>query len=142
MSATSSRPDSGSHVYDRRLCAEKQPAISKSEPQNDGCAEADSGGAFWSRQVAPKMRRIRRRHQRAASGSPTGPSIFPPAHNLRNVWVIPTRRLQLKAPFRDIPSAMVEPCIKAGTSEKGVCGECGAPWVRMVDCRDSTTMLV
>ena len=25
-----------------------------------------------------------------------------------------------------------EPCIKAGTSERGVCPECGAPWRRVV----------
>ncbi|MBE9479821.1 MAG: hypothetical protein IMY80_07630, partial [Chloroflexi bacterium] len=29
--------------------------------------------------------------------------------------------------------ALVEPCIKAGTSEKGVCPECGAPWERVVE---------
>ena len=30
------------------------------------------------------------------------------------------------------PPALVEPCIKAGTSERGVCAECGAPWARVV----------
>jgi len=30
-----------------------------------------------------------------------------------------------------MPTAIVEPCIKAGTSEKGCCTECGAPWVRV-----------
>ena len=29
------------------------------------------------------------------------------------------------------PRRLVEPCVKAGTSEKGVCPECGAPWVRI-----------
>jgi len=28
---------------------------------------------------------------------------------------------------------LVEPCIKAGTSERGVCGVCGAPWERVVE---------
>lgn len=51
--------------------------------------------------------------------------------NLRNVWTIPTQG------FRDVhyavfPTALVEPCIKAGTSEKGCCVACGAPWVRVV----------
>ena len=27
----------------------------------------------------------------------------------------------------------MEPCVKAGTSERGVCPECGAPWVREVE---------
>ena len=32
--------------------------------------------------------------------------------------------------FATFPPKLVEPCIKAGTSEKGCCAECGAPWVR------------
>ena len=35
--------------------------------------------------------------------------------------------------FATFPPALVEPCIKAGTSQKGVCGACGAPWVRQVE---------
>ncbi len=34
------------------------------------------------------------------------------------------------AHFATFPPALVEPCIKAGTSEYGVCGKCGNPWVR------------
>jgi hypothetical protein len=30
------------------------------------------------------------------------------------------------------PPALVVPCVRAGTSEKGCCAECGAPWVRTV----------
>lgn len=52
--------------------------------------------------------------------------------NLRNVWTIAT------APFREshfatFPPKLVELCIKAGTSEKGVCAGCGRPWVREVE---------
>ena len=55
-----------------------------------------------------------------------------PSHaNLRNVWKIATHAYS-EAHFATFPPALVEPCIKAGTSEKGVCGECGAPWVREV----------
>lgn len=52
--------------------------------------------------------------------------------NIRNVWTIPTAAYP-DAHFATFPPALVEPCIKAGTSEKGVCGECGAPWVRVVE---------
>lgn len=31
------------------------------------------------------------------------------------------------------PPKLVETCLKAGTSEKGVCRTCGAPWVRVVE---------
>ena len=38
--------------------------------------------------------------------------------------------------FATFPYKLVEPCIKAGTSEKGCCPKCGAPWVRMVERGD------
>jgi DNA modification methylase len=34
--------------------------------------------------------------------------------------------------FATFPTALVERCIRAGTSEKGVCPSCFAPWVRVV----------
>ena len=37
-----------------------------------------------------------------------------------------------EAHFATFPEKLVEPCIKAGTSEKGACTECGVPWVRVV----------
>ena len=52
--------------------------------------------------------------------------------NIRNVWTIPTHAYS-DAHFATFPPALVEPCIKAGTSAKGVCAECGAPWVRETD---------
>ena len=48
---------------------------------------------------------------------------------MKNVWLIPTHSFK-EAHFATFPPALVEPCIKAGTSERGVCGECGAPWKR------------
>ena len=53
----------------------------------------------------------------------------PTSVNLRNVWTIPTHGYS-EAHFATFPPALVEPCIKAGTSAKGVCGKCGAPWQR------------
>ena len=35
--------------------------------------------------------------------------------------------------FATFPMALVEPCIKAGTSQKGQCAGCGAPWVRVTE---------
>ncbi len=52
--------------------------------------------------------------------------------NRRTVWTIPTAPYP-EAHFATFPPALVEPCIMAGTSEKGCCPECGAPWVRVVD---------
>ena len=38
-----------------------------------------------------------------------------------------------EAHFATFPEMMIEPLIKAGTSEKGCCPECGKPWVRVTD---------
>ena len=35
--------------------------------------------------------------------------------------------------FATFPRKLVEPCIKAGTSQKGCCAKCGAPWRRIVE---------
>ena len=59
--------------------------------------------------------------------------------NLRNVWTIPTHSFS-EAHFATFPPKLVEPCIKAGTSEKGCCAKCGSPWVRRTEKRDTGTM--
>lgn len=45
------------------------------------------------------------------------------------------RQVQNTSHFATFPQALVEPCIKAGTSEKGCCAECGSPWERVVEKR-------
>ncbi len=50
--------------------------------------------------------------------------------NRRTVWHIATAPYS-GAHFATYPPALVEPCIKAGTSEHGVCPECGSPWERV-----------
>jgi len=55
-----------------------------------------------------------------------------PGRNLRTVWTIPTRPFS-EAHFATFPPGLVEPMVKAGTSEKGCCPECGAPWGRVVE---------
>jgi DNA modification methylase len=56
----------------------------------------------------------------------------PGGRNIRSVWTIPTAPFP-EAHFAVFPPALVEPCIKAGTSERGCCAECGAPWKRVVE---------
>jgi DNA modification methylase len=58
--------------------------------------------------------------------------ISPPTANLRSVWTIATEAYP-GAHFATFPRRLVEPCIKAGTSEKGACPVCGAQWEREVD---------
>jgi len=49
--------------------------------------------------------------------------------NRRNVWTVATQPFH-GSHFATFPPKLIEPCILAGTSEHGVCGTCGAPWVR------------
>lgn len=52
--------------------------------------------------------------------------------NRRTVWTIATQPYKM-AHFATFPEALVEPCILAGTSERGCCPECGKPWERVVE---------
>jgi DNA modification methylase len=52
--------------------------------------------------------------------------------NLRDWWLIPTEAFP-DAHFATFPQKLVERCVKAGTSERGCCPECGAPWEREVE---------
>lgn len=52
----------------------------------------------------------------------------------RSVWSIALEPFR-GAHFATAPTALVAPCIMAGTSERGVCPACGAPWTRKVKRR-------
>jgi DNA modification methylase len=54
--------------------------------------------------------------------------------NRRSVWTIPTQGFD-EAHFASYPPALVEPCILAGTSERGCCATCGSPWKRLLERR-------
>ena len=51
--------------------------------------------------------------------------------NRRSVWTIPSAPF-LGAHFAVFPPTLVKPCILAGTSARGCCPACGAPWKRVV----------
>lgn len=52
--------------------------------------------------------------------------------NKRSVWHVATQPYP-DAHFATYPEALIEPCILAGTSEKGKCPLCFKPWVRLMD---------
>jgi DNA methylase len=54
--------------------------------------------------------------------------------NRRTVWTITPQPFR-GAHFATFPPKLIEPCILAGTSERGCCPECGAPWVREVEAQ-------
>lgn len=55
----------------------------------------------------------------------------PNGRNKRSVWEVATQAFP-EAHFATFPEALIQPCILAGTSEKGCCAHCGAPWRRIV----------
>lgn len=58
--------------------------------------------------------------------------------NLRTVWNIATAPYS-GAHFATFPPALVERCIKAGTSERGCCPVCGKAWERVVERKKTPT---
>lgn len=65
-------------------------------------------------------------HRRPEGGTGGG------MRNQRDVWFIRTRPFP-EAHFAVFPPELVEPCVKAGSSERGCCAECGAPITRIVE---------
>lgn len=59
------------------------------------------------------------------------PLPHPGGRNKRSVWSIPTQPGKFKH-YASWPERLVEPMIRAGSSERGRCPveDCGAPWVR------------
>lgn len=55
--------------------------------------------------------------------------------NKRSVWNIAPQASKIPH-FAMFPEKLVEPCIKAGTSEVGCCSVCGSPWRRQIDVKD------
>jgi len=98
-----------------------------------------TGGASFGPQTK-KVDRVDAGHGRSPTGdlvqsralSDPAERNHPLGRNKRSVWTIPTQSYH-GAHFATFPERLVEPCIKAGTSEKGCCPACGAPWKRVVD---------
>jgi DNA modification methylase len=59
-------------------------------------------------------------------------AFHPNGRNKRDVWTINPAPYP-DAHFATFPPRLPELCIKAGTSEAGVCPKCGAPWARIVE---------
>jgi len=60
----------------------------------------------------------------------------PSGRNKRSVWTVTTQGFS-EVHFATFPPALIEPCILAGTSDRGCCAKCGAPWERVTDRIDN-----
>lgn len=52
--------------------------------------------------------------------------------NKRSVWTVSPEPC-ISTHFATFPPALIEPCVLAGTSARGCCSACGAPWRRVVE---------
>jgi DNA modification methylase len=57
--------------------------------------------------------------------------------NKRDVWTVATQPFP-GAHFAVFPESLIEPCILAGTSERGCCPKCGSPWERITEKQKAT----
>lgn len=67
-----------------------------------------------------------------AANRPGRTYTYTGGRNLRSVWTINPQSYK-GAHYATFPEALVRPCILAGTSEAGVCPECGEPWRRVIE---------
>lgn len=59
-------------------------------------------------------------------------ACHPGGRNKRSVWTVTTQPFA-EAHFAVFPENLIVPCVLAGTSERGACKNCGAPWKRIVE---------
>lgn len=115
-----------SHEYIFLLAKQKKyfyDADAVREPQKELGRVQHHGGGI--RKDAGRHEDRRDHNNRASLYNPLG-------RNKHSVWTITTKPYP-GAHFATFPPEIPETCIKAGTSEKGVCPVCGAQWVRETD---------
>jgi len=80
-------------------------------------------------QLQERGRRLNAARKDGGSGGFYDSSYEKGLRNIRSVWEIVTESYE-GAHFATFPREIPRRCIRAGTSEKGCCPECGAPWER------------
>jgi hypothetical protein len=75
-----------------------------------------------------------KRDEQISRGGPGQGAPWQPqaTRNMRNFWLLGPEPFP-DAHFATFVTEIPERCMKAGTSEKGACAACGAPWVRVVE---------
>ena len=109
---------SKNYFYD--VEAIKEPHVRLWDESNGGNLSANS--TFFERSGSL----TKKRH----SGAYPLPLPNPSGRNKRSVWTIATQPYP-EAHFATFPEELPKICILAGTSAKGCCAKCGAPWERI-----------
>jgi DNA modification methylase len=107
-----------------------QEAVREKHANPKWTAEALQGR--WKRSSRNKNAPERNDAESVSEGTPYAARINPAGRNVRSVWTIPTQPFP-EAHFATFPEALPERCIRAGTSERGCCPECGAFWERVTE---------
>jgi DNA modification methylase len=87
--------------------------------------EAAKAGSYHDHSCDASQGMMQKNKPRVVMGNPAG-------RNARTVWTITPRPFK-GAHFATFPAELAERCIKAGSSERGKCPECGAAWARVVE---------
>jgi len=93
------------------------------------------GGAGIGPQTKPGIHHVNQGHGAINGMGIQSRKFDRPEYKIRNrrsVWTLPTISFH-EAHFATFPPELIRPCIRAGTSEKGACPACGAPWERIVE---------
>jgi DNA modification methylase len=106
------------YFYDAEAVKETAASSDRRQPTPEEKTVSPNGNTPW----------LNNKYARGSSGY----GVSETGRNRRSVWTITTRPFT-GAHFAVFPPKLIEPCILAGTSEKGCCGVCGAPWVRVVE---------
>ena len=101
------------------------------EPLTEAAVKRQAYGRSnqWGHIIDANQHTDNREHADAKSyGAGDGPT----RRNQRNVWHL-SPEPYAEAHFATFPTEVPRRAIKAGTSERGCCAACGAPWVRVME---------
>lgn len=111
-------------------------ANSRMQRSRDPAHEREYDGKNRSADDQSSGRRILKNAVTARDNGKPHESPFGPLRNKRTVWTVATAPYS-EAHFATFPPDLIKPCILAGTSARGCCPQCGAPWERVVEKGES-----
>ena len=116
-------------------CSPSRPGISSTrKPSGSRTRPTQRGNAS---ELGDRGERVRATDGRAGADTRRRRTLARTGRNVRSVWNIATQPYP-EAHFATFPEELARRCILAGTSERGCCPECGAPWVREVESAPAT----
>lgn len=113
-------------------------AFAVREAQSAGTFERFGNGKAQRKTTDKAIEYIKGEVRSNASFKDSTPDAIIGGRNMRSVWTLSTEPCR-DAHFATFPTELVARCLKAGTSEKGCCRTCGAPWKRVTESERRST---